>query len=183
MKTAAWTRLTAVLIVGLLTSGCSTVGALTTGSLTGGAAKPAAAVDTNTPSARALQVGSAAARAMKCGYNFNAAGLKSKYLAAEASAGIGVAEIQKLDRIYESGYAGVSKAVTNPDVYCTGAKTATIKADLNRHLAGDYSARKRKVAKADDGLFSGWGDYVPEKGPAFGSDTWWESQRENASNK
>ncbi|MEL7048126.1 MAG: hypothetical protein AAFO75_04040 [Pseudomonadota bacterium] len=185
MTTPAWTGPFTVIMVALAVSGCSTVSALTTGSLTG-EAKPAAAaapVDSNTPSARALQVGTTAARATKCGYNFNAAELKSQYLAAEAASGMGVAEISKLDRIYESGFAGVAKAVTKPDVYCTAAKTTTIKADLQRHMAGDYTPTKKKVVKADDGFFSGWGDSVPDKGPQFGSESWWESQVENAGNK
>lgn len=172
----------ATLGMALSLSGCSTLPSLTTGSVTETAPKVA---DTShmTPQARALQVGTASARAIKCGYNFDPASLKSNYLAAEASAGLGVAQIGTLERVYDTGFNGVTKAVTNPSTYCTAAKTAVIKKDLTRHLAGDYSAPARKVAKADDGLFAGWTDTVQDKGPTFGSEAWWEKQKDATSAK
>lgn len=166
-------------------SGCSggpSLPSLSTGSVFGGETSSVKKDDDShlTPTARALQVGTTAARALKCGYNFDPASLKSNYLAAEASAGLSVDELGKLERVYDTGFNGVTKAVTDPEGYCTRQKTEVISADLQRHLAGDYSAKKKKVAKAEGGLFSGWADAVPDKGPSFGSDTWWEKQREAA---
>ncbi|MCZ7596042.1 MAG: hypothetical protein M5U16_14980 [Hyphomicrobium sp.] len=40
--------------------------------------------------------------------------------------------------------------------YCTDAKTKIIKADLGRHLVGDYTPRPQPKQE-EEGLFSGWG--------------------------
>lgn len=175
---------TCALSAGLI-AGCSggpALPSLSTGSILGGGGETAKKDDTShlTPTARALQVGTTAARALKCGYNFDPATLKANYLSAEASAGISVDELGQLEKIYDTGFNGVTKAVTDPESYCTSQKTEMISADLNRHLAGDYSAKKKKVAKAEGGLFSGWGDAVPDKGPKFGTDSWWDKQRDAA---
>jgi len=169
--------------------GCSLGDSLTTGSIlgSGNTAKPANATgaaapappSNNTPTNRALGVGTVAARAVRCGYNFDAAALKSNYLASEAALGTPVADLAKLERIYDVGFNGVNKAVRDAQTYCTPAKTAAIKKDLNRHLAGDFVPPPPKVAKVDDeGIFGDlWGGQTAEKGPRFGTDDWWDKQR------
>lgn len=168
-----------ILMLGL--AGCSSGGGVTTGSLLGGDEQKsaAAAQPTNDPTARALQVGSLSARATKCGYNFDPAALKANYLAYEAAQGAQVADLGRLEKVYDTGYNGVAKAAAGDPNYCNAARTATIKADLARHLAGDYSPRQ-EVAKAEDqGFFSGLFDAdTVETGPAFGSDDWWASQQD-----
>lgn len=166
----------------LLVAGCSGASGLTTGSVLGGGKTAAKAeANTNTPMSRALQVGATSARAVKCGYNFDPAKLRQTYIAAEASAGLSVAEIAKLEKVYDTSFNGVSKAVKDPARYCTAKKTTVIKADLTRHLGGDYSVPKRKVAKADDTLFGWLNDAAPDNsGPKFGSDDWWEKQRQDS---
>jgi len=173
--------LSCLFVLGL--AACSSGGGVTTGSLIDGdASNPATASVQNasTPTARALQVGSVAARATKCGYNFDAAALKSRYLAYEAEQGAQVVDLGRLESVYDTGYNGVIKAAATEPDYCNATRTASIKADLNRHLAGDYTPPPQQVAKAADqgflgGLFES--DSV-ESGPAFGSDSWWESQRD-----
>ncbi len=177
----------ALILTATLVGGCSLGGSLTTGSILGGgetkaAAAPAAPQVKNDPTTRALQVGKVAARATRCGYNFDAQVLKGNFLASEAALGISVADLSSVERVYDTAFSGVSKAITNPDAYCNAAKTASIKSELSRHLAGDFSpAPPPKVAAADDGVFGGFfsNDSV-DKGPKFGGDDWWDKQRENA---
>jgi len=171
-------------MLGLGLAGCSSSGGLTTGSLLGGDEQKQAAAPqqaANDPTARALQVGAVSARASKCGYNFDAASLKSKYLAYEAAQGAQVADLGRLEIVYDTGFNGVSKAAAEDPNYCNANRTAEIKADLTRHLTGDYSARQQ-VAKVESGGF--FGDFFDadnvESGPSFGSESWWESQHDKA---
>ncbi|MGQ0673369.1 MAG: hypothetical protein ACT4N2_10915 [Hyphomicrobium sp.] len=166
----------------VLLAACSGASGLSTGSnASSGAttAAPAAAVSDVT--GRALQVGSVSARAQKCGYNFDAVKLRTNFLAAESA--INPADVAKAEKVYDIARNGVIKAVATKADYCTDSKTAIIKEDLTRHLAGDFSPRPAKVEAAEPGFFDTWGDgNGNEKGPKFGSENWWESQTEKRTN-
>jgi hypothetical protein len=160
---------TGLLLSATLLAGCANapLPSLTTGSLFGSkpdatavATTPAPPVIRNDPTARALYVSRVAAKAQRCGFNFDADKLKSRFLAAEgAAAGTDVAELAKLDKIYAVSLSGTTKAVRADEAYCTDARTAHMKADLARHLAGDFApGEPLKVAEEDDGgLFAGSG--------------------------
>lgn len=139
-------------------AGCSGASGLSTASVLGGDDKPAApAAPQSTPTTRALQVGATAARATKCGYNFDANKLRSNFLASEAAQAPGTDQTNVV-KTYDTAYGGVSKAAAGKPDYCSEAKTKEIKDDLTRHLAGDYSpAPSKQVVEQDGGLFSGWG--------------------------
>ena len=139
-------------LLALLLAGCSAGSGLTTGALLG-EDKPAAPV--NDAPARAFQVGTASARAVKCGFNFDPAKLKTNYIAYEKQQP-GAQDMANIERIYDVSFNGVAKAVAAEGEYCSEAKTKTIKADLGRHLVGDYTPRN-DPKKEEDGLFSGWG--------------------------
>ncbi len=176
-------RTTLIALASLLAAGCSSGPGITTGSLIGGSdqATPAAApLDNNTPTGRALHVGRVSARAMKCGYNFDAAALKSNYIAAEASGGLAVGDLTKIERIYDTGYRGVTSAAASEPDYCNSKRTAVIKTQLTNVLAANYSPPAQKVV-ASTGMFGGLfdQDVVADKGPSFGSSDWWDAQREN----
>lgn len=145
-------RLTLALIAAGL-SGCSASSGLTTGALLG-EDKPAAPV--NDAPARAFQVGTVSARAVKCGFNFDAAKLKTTYIAFERQQP-GAQDAAKIERIYDVSFNGVSKAVAADGEYCSDAKTKVIKADLARHLAGDYTPSAPPKEPEDEGLFGSWG--------------------------
>lgn len=155
----------------LLLAACSGNTTLTTGSLFGSNEKPAAAAapapPPNEPTTRAFQVGTVSARAAKCGFNFDPARLKANYLASEAKLGASPADMAKIEKIYSVAYNGVAKAVSSTTEYCTDAKTRVVKADLARHLAGDYSPSppKQPEPEEDDGLFS----FGKPKGDAWGN--------------
>ena len=141
-----------VAFVAAALAGCSAGSGLTTGALLG-EDKPAAPV--NDGPSRAFQVGTASARAVKCGFNFDPAKLKTNYLAYEKQQP-GGQDISKVERIYDVSFNGVAKAVAAEGDYCSDGKTRQIKADLSRHLAGDYTPNPPKVEE-EEGLLSGWG--------------------------
>ncbi len=157
------------LIVGSLAlAGCSAGSSLSTGSILGGGSAPSGAnavqnaadvnpVVTSDPTSRAFQVGTVSARAVKCGYNFDAQKLRASFLASEAAASAG--QMPRIEQIYDVSYNGVIKATAADPKYCSDQRTKEIKTDLNRHLAGDFTpAPPKKVVAESGGLFSDWGD-------------------------
>ena len=151
---------------------------LTTGSLFGSKpdaqaaaatpAVPAAPVLRNDPTMRTLQVSRTAAKAQRCGFNFDAVKLKGNLMASEGSqGGVDVAELAKLDKVYNGSFNGTMKASLADEGYCSEARTKHIKVELARHLAGDFApgeAFKDPNADDDGGLFSGTGGLLDPKG-------------------
>ncbi len=151
-------RIVATLSMAGLLAGCSSGGLSSTGSIFGGATKTAAAAPQaqNDPVSRALQVGSTAARAQKCGFNFDAAKLRTQFIAAETAAN--PADTQKVSQIYDTAYRGISRAVASKNEdYCSGGKVAAIKSALNRHMTGDYTPDPPAPVAEEGGLFDGLG--------------------------
>ena len=173
-----------MLTVGL--AGCSgSGGGVSTASILGGESAPAAGAvaaipPASKPSDRAFQAGAVSARATKCGYNFDADQLRASYLAHEAGRGASNDEVSQLTQVYNVAHNGVMKASAEDPDYCNQRRTNEIKADLGRLLAGDFEPPRRQAApKQEDGLFSGWFDGgAGSSGPSFGSEDWWEQQRE-----
>jgi hypothetical protein len=170
-------------------STASVLGNAPTPPAAGGTAVPQAggpvapAVAPSTPTDRAFQVGTVSARAVKCGYNFDAPRLKSTYLAHEASLGASSDQIGQAEKIYTVAYSGVMKAAAEDPNYCSDKKTQTIKADLARLLAGNFEPPPKKVVAKQDGMFDGWFDGSgADAGPKFGSDDWWASQNAKTGN-
>lgn len=152
-----------VLALTLAMAGCgASLPGMTTGSLFGGD-KPTAPQATNDPISRAMQVGTTSARALKCGYNFDPAKLRSNYIAAETATN--PADSQKIAQIYDTAFNGISRAVaTQGEAYCSAEKTRTIKAALNRHLAGDYTPDPSAPVVDDGGLFGSLGSSSSSQG-------------------
>lgn len=136
-------------------AGCSGSSALTTGSLFGGKTDPAkeetAPAVKNDPTSRSFQVGSVSARAVKCGFYFDPDKLKASYLASEAQLGAGPDELAKIEKTYTVSYGTVQKVISGQNEYCTERKTKEIKADLSRHLAGDFTPSPPRPKEEDDG--------------------------------
>lgn len=174
-----------MLAVGL--AGCSGSGSgVSTASILGGDAAPtasagqAATVAPADPGERAFQAGAVTARAVRCGYNFDPALIRSNYLAHEAALGATHEQMAKLQQTYDVAHNGVTKAATEDSNYCTDRRTREIKADLGRLLEGNFEAPKKQVAQ-EEGLFSGLFDGGgSDSGPKFGSGDWWEKQRDAA---
>ena len=151
----------------LLMAGCASdpLPSLTTGSLFGAKPDAAAAAKAaeikNDPLTRTLQVARIAARAQRCGFNFDPQRLKANLMASEgAQPGADTAELGKLDQVYTSAFNGTLRAVTKDEDYCSDSRNAHIKSELARHLAGDFTPGtqfKDPNEKAAGGLFEGWG--------------------------
>lgn len=119
------------------------------------ALSPAPAPAQSDPTARALQVGTTSARALKCGYNFDPVKLRTQFLAAESAAN--PAGTDQLAKIYDTAFNGVTKAVAaQGEAYCSDTKVAQIKEVLTRHLAGDYTPPPQAPAQ-DEGIFGSVG--------------------------
>ena len=168
-------------------AGCSGNGSgVSTASILGNEAAPTSttavvpAAVVSKPTDRAFQAGAVSARAIKCGYNFDAVQLRTAYLAHEVGRGASDADVANLQKVYDVAHSGVTKATAEDPNYCNDKRTGQIKTDLGRLLAGDFEPPQRKVVqKQEEGIFSGWFDGGNEdKGPKFGSSDWWESQKE-----
>ena len=95
------------------------------------------------PLARATQVGWTSARASYCGFIFDPNQLRANYLASELAAGKTPSEMAKLERAYDYTRESVTDKIKDNLNYCTTERTAAIKRDLNRYLAGDYTPSAR----------------------------------------
>ena len=144
----------------LALSACSSSSGMVPTTLFGGSTPPppaTASIPTADPTTRAFGVAAVSARAKKCGYNFNPQTLKADYLASETS--VTPADLPRIEKIYDTAFNGVTKAIADQSDYCTSDRTKEIKSTLNRHLAGDFTVIAPKTASvADEGLLSGlWG--------------------------
>lgn len=178
------------LIVSVAIAGCSSSGnGVSTSSILGSAPTPptaeaaAALPAASTPTSRAFQVGSVAARAKKCGYNFDETRLRSSFLAHEVSVGTTPDQIAQVEKVYDVAHNGIAKAAAGEADYCSDQKTRIIKADLNRLLAGDFEPPLKPVAKKeedDEGFFGGLFGGGSQQEDNFGSGDWWAKQQEKA---
>lgn len=128
----------ALLLAGTaLHAGCgNSASGLTTGST--GADKPGA-LSNQDPMARPVSVAWTSARAQRCGFYFDPAKLKVNYLAYERTQGADGDRLAKIEKSYDSSFKVTSDRVSGDADYCTDRKGLDIKADLQRHLAGDFS--------------------------------------------
>ncbi len=150
--------LAAIAAISLGGCGASLPSLPTTGSLLGGSSKAKENLNPNDPVARAMGVAATSARALKCGYNFDPGKLKGQYLAYESAAN--PAEGEKLSRVYDTAFVGVTKAISDKEKdedYCTPDRTQRIKTALNRNLGGDYTPPPSEAPQDEGGLLSGWG--------------------------
>jgi hypothetical protein len=137
-------------------TGCGGGGpSFSTGSLFG-SAQPAvaAAPPVETASMRAAHVGAVSARATKCGYNFDPARLKAGFLASEGQKGASAEELGRVEREFDTIRVKVAARISVEPEFCTDAKTREIKADLTRHLAGDYAAPVNQQKVIDERLLA-----------------------------
>jgi hypothetical protein len=95
------------------------------------------------PLARPVQVGWTSARATYCGFIFNADQLRANYLATEQMAGNTPEQMKKIVQAYDYTRASTFDTIKDNLGYCNKERTAAIRRDLNRYLAGDYSPSAR----------------------------------------
>src|SRR5258706_1998383 len=123
----------------LVLAGCSSGSGQSTSAALLGTSSVTTATVPSDPTSRALQVAATSARASYCSFYFDPAKLKASFIASEAAQGAGPDQLQKIDRDYEYARLSVAQVIAKEQNYCSEARSKTIKADLARHLAGDYS--------------------------------------------
>lgn len=129
------------LIAGMaVAQGCGTMSKVT-GAKEDGAStdKDARYVKPDDPLARPIQVAWTAARAQYCGFMFDAAKLKSDYLADESRRGADQDQMQKALKAYDYTYESVSDTISEDASYCNKERLDAIRKDLRRYLSGDYA--------------------------------------------
>ncbi len=136
----------AALILGVL-AGCGAVDrmrGITTSSSEGASTEQAARnVSPENPLARPIQVGWTSARASHCGFVFNPDQLRADFLASEARSGVPPEMMPKIEHAYDYTRQSVAETIKDDIGYCTKDRTAAIRRDLNRYLAGDYEPTAR----------------------------------------
>jgi hypothetical protein len=126
----------------LALSACSTVDKVR-GKDGASSEKEARNVASTDPLARPIQVGWTSARATHCGFVFDPDQLRSNYLAAEIRSGIPQEEMKKIARAYDYTRQSTLDTIKDDLSYCNKERTAAIRTDLNRYLAGDYAPTAR----------------------------------------
>jgi hypothetical protein len=140
MKRFAQAGAGALLLAGtVLHAGCSNGSAsLTTGSTSVLPPDAPSAISNEDPMARPVAVAWTSARAKRCGFYFDPAKLRTSYLGYESRQAAGE-QYAKIEKIYDTTYKTTSEKVSLDVDYCSDRKALEIKADLERHLAGDYT--------------------------------------------
>ena len=96
--------------------------------------------------ARPIQVAWVAARAERCGFYFKPEKLKASLMAYESTQGADQETIEKMVRAYDYTKTTVRLRIAGQADFCNEQRLETIRADLKRHLAGDFTVS----AKPDD---------------------------------
>lgn len=109
------------------------------------------------PNARTTQVAWTSARAQRCGFVFDPAKLKANFMASEAARIGPTGAGANTEKFYDQTFAATAAQVKADPDYCSRDKTAAVKADLQRHLAGNYDPNPAKAPKkvASGGFFDG----------------------------
>jgi hypothetical protein len=147
----AWLLLAGALGLAACSGGAS---GLITGATTVNAADAPGGITNESPQARPIAVAWTSARAKRCGFYFDPAKLRASYLAYEARQSNGEL-LAKAEKSYDTTYKAMSDRLSGEPDYCTDQKGAEIKADLARHLQGDFTPNFPKVKVAESCGFFG----------------------------
>jgi hypothetical protein len=139
-------------------------------SLTTAAVQPAP-VPANDATARALQVGAVSARASRCGFHFDPTRLKAAFLADELRQGASADQLHRIEREYEFTRLTIAGKIAKDPDYCSEGTAALIKADLARHLAGDFTPTPPKAQAQDKGVLAALGDLGSGDAKPFSSES------------
>jgi hypothetical protein len=155
-----------------LAAGCgSSAGGLITGSTSVGGDSPGSLTNED-PLARPIGVAWTSARAHRCGFYFDPNKLRANYLAFEAKEA-GAEQLAKVEKTYDSTFKTIRERVGEDPDYCTDKKGADIKANLQRHLAGDFAPNFPKAKAESCGLF---GCSSPAASGPWNSEKWWKEE-------
>jgi hypothetical protein len=159
-----------LLAAAALQAGCSGASGLTTGTA---AADAPGGLTNDSALARPVAVAWTSARAQRCGFYFDPAKLRASYLAYEAKQSAGE-QLAKAEKSYDTTFKVIRERASSDPDYCTNRKSAEIKADLQRHLAGDFAPNLPKPKVVESCGFFGCGDGSGEK--QWSAEKFWEEQ-------
>ena len=160
-------------------AGCSggTSGLL--GATASAAADAPGSLNNEDPAVRPIAVAWTSARAQRCGFYFDPAKLRISYLTFEAKQS-GPDQLAKAEKTYDSTYKTIRERVTADPEYCSDSKSAEIKKDLTRHLAGDFTPNFPKPKVVESCGFFGCGDGATKP---WTTDQFWEEQNKKNSSR
>lgn len=109
-------------------------------------------ITNDSPMAKPASVAWTSARAKRCGFFFDPEKLRTTFLAAEGrQPGVDQAKVQS---VYDNTYKLIFAKTSADEDYCTERRSADIKAELARLLAGDYTPNLPKpIMVANCGMF------------------------------
>jgi hypothetical protein len=161
-----------VLAAAPLYAGCSGgASGLLTGSAAATETDAPGGLTNDNPQARPIAVAWTSARAQRCGFHFDPGKLRTSYLAYESKQS-GGEQFAKAEKSYDTTFKVIRERVAGDPDYCTDRKSAEIKADLQRHLAGDFTPKFAKP-KVVESCFLYCGDGSSEK---WSAEKYWEEQ-------
>jgi hypothetical protein len=173
-------RFAQVLAWGLLLAGAavaagcgSSAGGLITGSTSLAGDSPGG-ITNEDPLARPIGVAWTSARAHRCGFYFDPNKLRTSYLAFEAKEA-NAEQLAKAEKTYDSTFKVIRERVGADPDYCTDKNGAEIKANLQRHLAGDFAPNfpaPKKVAADPCGFFG-----CPSS-QKWDAEKWWKDEEQ-----
>lgn len=115
-------------------------------------------ITNESPMARPASVAWTSARAKRCGFFFDPVKLRTSYMAYESRQP--GQELARIESTYDSTFKLIHATVAADADYCNEARSKEIKAELARHLAGDFSPNLPKPKMvADCGV---WGCATPK---------------------
>jgi hypothetical protein len=142
-----------LLVLTALHAGC---GSGASGLTAASVAADAPGIANEDPMARPIQVAWTSARAQRCGFNFDTGKMRSNYLGYESRQGAAGEQLIKIQNSYDTTFKTISGKVSADPDYCTDKRSNLIKADLQRHLAGDYKPNLPKTqVEPSCGIFGG----------------------------
>ncbi len=160
-----------------LCAGCSGASGLLGGSA---AADAPDKLGNDNPAARPIAVAWTSARAHRCGFFFDPGRLKASYLAYEARQA-GADQLAKVEKSYDNTFKTIRDRVASDPDYCTDSKSREIKADLTRHLAGDFTPKLPEAKKVESCGFFGCPEAKSDG--AWDAKKFWEDEERKRSGR
>jgi hypothetical protein len=158
-------------------AGCgSSANSLTTGSNALPADAPGNFSNTD-PMARPVSVAWTSARAKRCGFYFDPAKLKVNYLGYERIQGASNEQLANIEKSYDTTFKTTSDRISGDAGYCSERKGLDIKADLQRHLAGDFTPNLPTPKPVANCGFFGCTESVSDQ--PFDSKKFWSDKDKN----
>jgi hypothetical protein len=142
-----------------LTACSNGVSGLVTGTTAVSAADAPGGITNESPMARPIGVAMTSARAKRCGFYFDAGKLRASYLAYEARQTTRE-QLGSFEKSYDSTFKVISERISGEPDYCTDQKGTEIKADLTRHLQGDFTPNFPKAKVVESCGFFGCNPYA-----------------------